>query len=420
MTFVVCLLFSIGLFFAFEIAEESLFEEHLEADMNTFMSQYAMLPEIAEIPRDNFAVYITKNGDQSQFPEYLKNLPEGADDFELNDRTLDLEIRHQSDHSFYFIIEETRFESFERFLVFAVLVIISIICICSVFLGFAFSNRIIQPVTNLATRVNQLENSDFDSAAVDSGGEDEIAVLSQAIDSFQERVGEFISREREFSSDVSHELRTPLMGIQAAAENLQIGNSSSRTIELAQRIEARCKQMRALIDSMLFLAREPGSLENNFAPIQLINFVKEQVEVASPHISSREVETLIIENGNPVIFTSAAILGVVFGNLFRNAVIHSNSAEIHIDIYSHGFSIKDFGHGIAPGLKDKMFERYRKGQTDSHDGIGIGLSLVKRLCDHFDWELVIESDLEAGTIISVNFGKSVVTHGTDKLTPENG
>ena len=60
MTFVVCLLFSIGLFFAFEIAEESLFEEHLEADMNTFMSQYAILPEIAEIPRDNFAVYITK------------------------------------------------------------------------------------------------------------------------------------------------------------------------------------------------------------------------------------------------------------------------------------------------------------------------------------------------------------------------
>ena len=44
---------------AFEIAEESLFEEHLEADMNTFMSQYAILPEIAEIPRDNFAVYIT-------------------------------------------------------------------------------------------------------------------------------------------------------------------------------------------------------------------------------------------------------------------------------------------------------------------------------------------------------------------------
>ena len=413
MTFVVCLLFSAGLFFAFELAEDTLFEEHLEADMNTFMNQYAMLPEIADIPRDNFAVYITKNGDKSQFPEYLKNLPEGVDDIEMDDRTLDLEIRHQGDNSFYFIIEETRFESFERFLILAVLVIVGIICICSVFLGLAFSDRIIQPVTKLAMRVNQLENTDFDSAAAETGGEDEIAVLSQAIDSFQERVGEFINREREFSSDVSHELRTPLMGIQAAAENLQIGNSSSRTIELAQRIEERCKQMRALIDSMLFLARDPRSLENNFAPIQLINIVKVQIEVAAPYIESREVETLIIENGNPVIFTSAAILSVVFGNLFKNAVIHSHSEEIRIDIYSHGFSIKDFGHGIAPGLKDKMFERYTKGRTDSHDGTGIGLSLVKRLCDHFDWGLVVESDLEVGTTIAVNFGKSIVADEID-------
>ena len=122
---------------------------------------------------------------------------------------------------------------------------------------------------------------------------------------------------------------------------------------------------------------------------------------------------MIIENGRPVIFTSAAILSVVFGNLFKNAVIHSHSEEIRIDIYSHGFSIKDFGYGIAPMLKDKMFERYTKGQTDSHDGIGIGLSLVKRLCDHFDWGLVVESDLEVGTTISVNFGKSIVANEID-------
>ena len=59
--------------------------------------------------------------------------------------------------------------------------------------------------------------------------------------------------------------------------------------------------MRALIDSMLFLARDPRSLENNFAPIQLINIVKAQIEVAAPYtVESREVETLIIENGRPV------------------------------------------------------------------------------------------------------------------------
>jgi signal transduction histidine kinase len=407
MTFVVCLLFSAGLFLAFEFAEESLLEEHLESDMNTFIDHYTVAPEIATLPRDNFAVYVEENGDRSHFPNYLKNLPEGEEDVELNGKKLDVDVRQRQQTRFFFVIEETEIDSFENILIISVIIIIGIICICSIFLSFAFANRIIKPVTDLATQVNQLENTGASIDVSDTQSQDEITVLSEAIDSFQLRVGELLGREREFSSDASHELRTPLMGIQAAAENLQIGDSSTRTIELAQRIEARCKQMRALIDSMLFLARDPHSLENDFEPVALINIVKDQIESASPHIDSKGVETLIIENGKPVVFTSAAILSVVFGNLLRNAVIHSQSKDIHIEISSHGFSIKDFGRGIAPELKEKMFERYTNGNSDSSEGVGIGLSLVKRLCDHFNWELTVESDTEVGTCISVNFQNSI-------------
>lgn len=407
MTLVVCLLFSGGLFLAFEFAEESLFEEHLEADMNTFMDQYLVMPEIATLPSSNFKVYIAEAGDRSHFPDYLKTLPEDEEDVYLNGKKLDVETRHRQQTNFFFVIEETEIDSFENILISSVIIIIGVICVCSIFLSFAFANRIIKPVTELAQRVNQLENTGTINDMAIAGGEDETEVLSLAIDSFQQRVGELLGREREFSSDASHELRTPLMGIQAAAENLQVGNSNPRTIELAQRIEARCKQMCALIDSMLFLARDPHSLENDFEPVKLLDVIKDQIESASPHIDSRGVETLIIENGSPVIFTSAAILSVVFGNLLRNAVIHSQSKDIHIDISGNGFSIKDFGSGIAPELKEKMFERYTNGNGGSSEGFGIGLSLVKRLCDHFHWELVVESDTEVGTDITVNFKDSV-------------
>ena len=409
MTFVVCLLFSVGLFLAFEFAEESLFEEHLEADMNTFMDHYMVVPEIATLPRENFTVYIAENGDRSHFPDFLKNLPEGEEDVELDGKLLDVETRQRQHISFYFVIEETGVDSFENMLISSVIIIISIICICSIFLGYAFANRIIKPVSDLALRVNRLETTETKINMADTEGEDEIVVLSQAIDAFQHRVGELLEREREFSSDASHELRTPLMGIQAAAENLQVGDTDPRTMELAQRIEARCKQMRALIDSMLFLARDPHSLENDFEPVALINIVNDQIESASPHIESKGVETLIIENAKPVILSSAAILSVVFGNLLRNAVIHSQSKDIHINIFDHGFSIKDFGMGIEPDLKDQMFERYANSNSNSNDGFGIGLSLVKRLCDHFKWELTVETDIEVGTTITVNFGDSIKT-----------
>jgi len=126
-------------------------------------------------------------------------------------------------------------------LITSVLIIIVIICSFSIFLGFVFANRIIKPVTELANKVNRLETTETtrDISAID--GEDEINILSQAIDSYQHRVIELLAREREFSSDASHEFRTPLMGIQAAAENLQLGDANPRSVELAMRIEARCK-----------------------------------------------------------------------------------------------------------------------------------------------------------------------------------
>jgi signal transduction histidine kinase len=140
-----------------------------------------------------------------------------------------------------FVIEEINVDSFENILITSVLIIIVIICSFSIFLGFVFANRIIKPVTELANKVNRLETTETtrDISAID--GEDEINILSQAIDSYQHRVIELLAREREFSSDASHEFRTPLMGIQAAAENLQLGDANPRSVELAMRIEARCK-----------------------------------------------------------------------------------------------------------------------------------------------------------------------------------
>ena len=87
MTFFVCLLFSLGLFFALEVAEDSLFETHLESDINTFMDIYSVMPEIASLPRDNFTVYIARNNDRSHFPDYLKNLPEDEEGVELDGKS---------------------------------------------------------------------------------------------------------------------------------------------------------------------------------------------------------------------------------------------------------------------------------------------------------------------------------------------
>jgi len=416
MTFIVCLLFVAGLFVAFEFHEEVLFEDHLEADLNTYIDHYQLAPEIATIPAENFELYISGDGDKSNFPEFLRNLPVDEEsivadgshlEIEINE-ALEIRIIKREGKTFYFVIEESAMENFEHSLMISSLIIMVVICVIAIMLGHVFADHITRPVTGLADRVNSLEQTGAYSPKQPYHGNDEIDILSHAIDAFQDRVNELLARERDFSSDVSHELRTPLMGIQAAAENLRVNKDNpERVLDLASRIESRCKQMNSLVESMLFLARDPGSLENDFNDIGLIDVIHDQLDSASHSIENKQIRTHIIETAMPVIFSSASILSVVFGNLLRNAVIHSESRDINIRLDVSGFTIRDFGLGIPDELKARMFERYVSGVSGFDKGTGIGLVLVKRLCDHFGWGMSVTSSPGLGTTISVDFGKSV-------------
>ncbi len=417
MTFVICLLFAIGMFQVFEFSEDILLEDHIEADLSTFMDQYAVAPEIARIPVASYEVFIANNNDKSGFPEYLRNLPPGEDDVLFKGKALSIETRVRGDTTFYFVIEETLVENFEKSLILSLIIITAGICFISVLLGLVFSNHIIKPVTKLANNVNSMKMTGTLTEQPAFDGKDEIEVLSYAIESFQLRVNELLGRERNFSSDVSHELRTPLMGIQAAAENIQLNkDNSSRVLELASRIERRCGQMRSLIDSLLVLARDPGSLENDFDHIKLLEVINDQLDSVAFYIDSKNIKIKIVEKGSPQIISSEAILSVVVGNLLRNAVQHSESKEIIIELNPDGFTIKDFGLGMQEELKNRMFERnFSEGADKGH---GIGLFLVKRLCDHFSWILLIETNPGKGTIITVNFGQP--NRKVSKISYESG
>ena len=402
MTFIVCLIFSTGIFLIFDMAEETLFEEHQQDDINTFIAHYARYPDLATLPRDNFEVYVTPAGDRTSLPEYLRVLEPGVDDIYRDGRTFDLEVRRHGNRDYYFVTEETASDRLEYILLISVSFIVLVICIVSIFLSFTFAGSIIKPVTELADRVNNLENTDPGNDSGSTAGMDEISVLSSAIDSYSKRVALLLEREREFSSDASHELRTPLMGIQAAAENLQVSETSPRVLELAGRIESRCRHMQSLIESMLYLARDPDSLENDFSSIKLAEVIRDQVEAASPLLTKRKMEVNVSATVSPAVQSTTAIVSVVFGNLLRNAIVHSESSEVAIELFNTGFIIRDFGSGIPADVQERMFERYAHGNGNTSNGFGIGLSLVKRLCDHFGWELQVDSNEQTGTIVTVS------------------
>lgn len=435
---VICTLFTVTLFGALEYAEWILFDKHIESDIRSFISQYRQDPAVAGLPHESFEVHVTPAGSEAGLPDYLRGRAADAEDAdddaeddegeaddeddaggiddedeEDNDEVIrdgheyHFDVRTVDGTTYYFLFDETEFEAFDQLLNVFIPALIGIICAIAVALGWLQAARITRPLGELAARVDRMEAVPGQPEAAGKGA-DEIALLDRAIESYAARVAELVAREREFSTDVSHELRTPLMGIQAAAENLQRpALTPERVDELSRRIEARCTQMRALVEAMLALARDPRSLENDFRPLPVAVAVRRQLEVLAAHVEAKGLTVQVEEQAPLQVFTSAAILDVVLGNILRNAVFHSETATIAVRIDARSLSVRDFGRGIPEDMRGHLFERHATGSGNGGDNMGVGLALVKRICDHFQWRLVLESAPGQGTRMDIDFGDSV-------------
>lgn len=130
----------------------------------------------------------------------------------------------------------------------------------SCWLGWFFAGRAIQPVRRLAERVERLDPRGDGLDGVAAGfADDEVGALAAAFDRYQQRLQEYVRRERAFTADASHELRTPLAVIQGAIEVLrddpQLGSAARARL---QRIQRGADELHDLLEALLVLARSDG------------------------------------------------------------------------------------------------------------------------------------------------------------------
>ena len=89
-------------------------------------------------------------------------------------------------------------------------------------------------------------------------------------------------------------------------------------------------------------------------------------------------------------------------NLLRNAVQYTNSGFIRVSFSGNRLSISDSGIGIEPSYLPLLYERFFRGSTQG-EGLGIGLAIVKRICDHYGWRIEVESMPGCGSTFHIVF-----------------
>jgi signal transduction histidine kinase len=109
-----------------------------------------------------------------------------------------------------------------------------------------------------------------------------------------------------------------------------------------------------------------------------------------------------LEIRNDIIVPAEKILAsVVIDNLIDNAIRHAESGHIQVLLQDRRLVVSDSGKGIRESEVNQVFKRHHRG-SDS-DGAGIGLSLVKRICDLRGWQIAIDSKPGVGTVATLSF-----------------
>lgn len=218
----------------------------------------------------------------------------------------------------------------------------------------------------------------------DDGGVAEVRALLDALHARNARIEEQLEREQRFNRDASHELRTPLAVAQGAVEILEL--DPPRDTETFDRLRRAVSQMGLLTEGILWLARERRSEER----CDLHRVSRELIALYGHLRRSDGVELTIESAGEVHAPIPASVARVMMGNLLKNALAYTDEGRIVIAIEPSAWTLSDTGAG---------FGRAEPGR-ESH---GIGLSLVERLAQRFEWALSIDALEPRGTRVRLSW-----------------
>ncbi|MBA3023018.1 MAG: HAMP domain-containing histidine kinase [Sideroxydans sp.] len=267
--------------------------------------------------------------------------------------------------------------------------------------GFWLAIRVVAPVTRLADQVRQADPGMSNLPLTKLVQDDEVGELARTFEHYVQRLGEFVEREKNFTGDVSHELRTPLAVIMGAVEVLeQDASLSGKQRERLIRIKRAVQDMTEMTRALLLMSRErqPGA-DEPLCPVATI--VKDAVEKHRHLLAERPVELMLELQAEPSLPVEQALLEIVVSNLLRNAMFHTQAGIVRLVLNRDSLVVSDTGVGMDGEERTRVFERHYKGRQSA--GFGVGLSLVKRICERYGWHIVIDSIAGQGTTVTVTF-----------------
>jgi len=257
------------------------------------------------------------------------------------------------------------------------------------------------PVSDLAQRLRRSGTSSDPELLAPHFAEDEVGELAKALDDYAARLTEVVQRDREFNADVSHELRTPLAVIRGAVELLlakpDLDDRTRARLLRIQRAEQQCSD---LIGALLLLSRN----ERGVGQCDVTKVAQHLLDSHRAQLGGKPVQLRLEGEATCPLDVPESALAVALGNLIGNAVKYTPSGEVVVRVHKDAVEVIDTGPGLSAEDAARLFERGYRGTHAGHSqGGGIGLSIVRRLCALYGWEVQVRPGEHKGVVAILRF-----------------
>lgn len=394
--------YSVVVYLLMEQQEEALIDQIVLEEMDYLVGQFQRDARVLPPRTDNLSGYIVRTvAERLSLPPHLQQLGPGIHEVRTDAKELHVAVRNLGTTWFYLAYEvthhEARLKEFEGLLLLGLMLTAAL----SAWLGYALSGMLTRPVSDLAQRVDGLQAGNGRERLEQNYADEELQRLARAFDGYLRRMNALVQREREFTADVSHELRTPLTAIQTGCELLaQDPGLAPASRERLMRIDRALERLTQIVQTLLFLARsdQPDELEE----VGLGECLNEAVEPLREAFTRKAIAFESQVDPRVTLRVNRTAFYITLSNLIKNALDHTETGRIYATYQDHQLVIADTGHGISAQELPRVFERFYRGAGDT-EGFGLGLSIVRRLCERYGWRLSLDSRSGEGTRVVVAF-----------------
>ena len=277
------------------------------------------------------------------------------------------------------------------------------------------SFKLSKPVQTLTRAHEKVQEGDF-SVRLPDNQPGEMGELMRSFNDMTEALGSTAYLQKDFISSISHEFKTPIASIRGFAKLLQMpGLTEEQKAEYISMIAQESDRLSRLSETLLRLS----ALEQKTALATLNTFsldeqLRQVILRLEPTWTPKNIDWQLDLN-EVSIQSDQELLNQVWINLLQNAIKFSpNDSEIAVRVFRDGNAIvevEDHGCGMTEEAQKRIFDKfYQADKSRKQEGVGLGLSLVKRIVDMMGGTITVTSQVNVGSTFRVELPISPPRH----------